>query len=126
MTISQHHFCVPTALSILTNLNVNFVELLLRKEYLGDQPIGGIYIGLALKFLRDNGYHFMAYQKEGQTLCDLDRNSTSADSWLVEIKGHALVMRDSVIYDNTFPRGIGIDLYPNSKIIRAYSVGKKA
>lgn len=123
MTIS-HHYCVPTALSILTGLPVENVEAELKLSYLGDVQISGIYIGLALKFLSDNGYHWQATFMEGKRIDHFNWGCT----YLVEIKGHALVFKEGSVYDNSNLNGVLIEKYARraERIVRAYRITKDA
>lgn len=128
MTTTSHHYCVPTALSILTGLPIENIEAELKLTYLGDIEISGIYIGLALKFLSDNGYHWTPLQAEGTRLISVFLKEPS--KYLIEIKGHALIYssnsgsKDNKIYDNSYPVGIDIFEYPRraERIVRAYRI----
>jgi hypothetical protein len=124
--ITKQHFCVPTALSILTSKPIQEVEADISKIYLGDIPIGGIYIGLALKYLSDNGYQWIADAKEGRQLRDFKWNNS--ESWLIEISGHALVINKGMVFDSLYPCGVYVASYEyrRRRIVRAYRITKDA
>ena len=123
-----NHYCVPTALSILTDLPVDAVEKILKDVYLGDVEISGIYIGLALKFLSDNGYYWEPSLLEGQRLVMCHKLQHPDFQYLIEIKGHALIYKDNTLYDNSYPQGIDIQKYERraERIVRAYRITKNA
>jgi hypothetical protein len=112
-------WCVPAALQIITGKSYEECETLLRK-YLGDQPIQGVFITIASRILRDLGYTVEPWNiKSKLTLARLQYiNGT----YLVETHGHAQIVKDGLLYDNS---NNGASLKNNrTKIERIYEVSK--
>lgn len=93
---NDNRYCVPAALSIITNIPVAGVVELIREE-IGDQPIEGIFYPLALKILRNLGYTYkdtILLPKKGYVF--------------VIFKKHVGVIKDLIYYDNKYPNGISL------------------
>jgi hypothetical protein len=112
-------WCVPSALQILTGKSYEECEILLRK-YLGDQPIQGVFITIASRILRDLGYNVEPWNiKHAITLSKLQGIH---GTYLVETRGHAQIIIDGLLYDNSHN---GVSLKNNkTKIERVYEVSK--
>jgi hypothetical protein len=93
-------FCVPAALALLTGATVGEVADDLH-EFLGDQPISGIYFPIALAVLKKRGFQTRK--------CP---NPRRAGTYFCCNKSHAFVISDSVYYDNSFPNGSKISKLP--------------
>lgn len=100
---------------------VENIEAELKLTYLGDVEIGGIYIGLALKFLSDLGYDWEPTMMEGNRVQSME---VCVGDYLIEIPGHALLYKDSQIWDNTYNKGCKVREYERraERIVRAYRI----
>src|SRR6266853_2906540 len=124
-----HHYCVPTALSILTGIPIDEVESQLKTNYLGDIEIKDIYLGLAIKFLSDNGYYWYVDGKEGiplQKFSQMVNSTINNEEHLREMQNHALVLKNGKIFDNKYRQDVAITNYDRraNRIIRAYRIIK--
>lgn len=110
-------YCVPTALSILMNIpyedSVHQIE-----QFLGDVPITGVYMPVAVKILRDNGF---IVEQRGQDY-QMRLFQRTKGIFLVEISGHALVIKDGIKYDNHFPSGT--PHLTHHRCLRVYEITK--
>lgn len=121
---SDNHYCVPAALSILTGLPVDNCVTKIR-EHLGDQTISGVLIPVAIQVLESLGYSInRAEFTEGSTVLTASLGLLS--TYLVSTGGHALVIKDGMIFDNSYPNGVSPKDYPGKKtrIKQAYRITK--
>lgn len=121
----SNRYCVPAALSALTGLAVDTIIPLLAEE-LGDQPITGIFLPIAIKVLKGLSYEVKPY-----SWCDLTVNQfgqathKTATKYLISIRGHALVIHRGMVYDSQFEDGIIYGRYPckGYRIEMAFEIG---
>jgi hypothetical protein len=111
-------YCVPTALSIITGQPYDSCVSQIQR-FLGDIPIKGVYIPIAVKILRDNGF---IVEQRGEGGWALNKFKATKGLFLVEINRHAIVIRDGKLYDNNHPQGT-YNL-PKSRVVRCYEVAK--
>lgn len=109
---SNNIYCVPAALSILTDKPVGDCVSLIR-NHLGDQAIEGIYLPIAWLILKRLGYQ----PSRAESLDDVTLSNTTRlkGNYLVSIGGHALAIKDGIIFDNRYPNGISPKDYPHKK-----------
>lgn len=110
-------WCVPYALHLITGKT--YLECLdLIKQDLGDQPIEGVYLPIALGVLERLGYKCDAVKAD----LSLKFYNHYDKTYLIEIQKHALVMKKGKMYDNHSPRGT--NKYYRARTIRAFQVYK--
>ncbi len=90
---TSNPYCVPAALSAITGKHVDEI-LILLKDYLGDQPVSGIYYPIALAILGKLGYQYKEVSK-----------LSAAGTFLCFTKTHAFVVSNKIYFDNTYPDG---------------------
>ena len=105
-------FCVPAAVALITDLHLDIIESELR-EFLGDEPISGIYHPIALALLKKHNFVY-------QTVSRLTRSGT----FLCFTKSHAFVYHDGVYFDNSYPDGQKFHDMPRTRTILMFRVEK--
>lgn len=124
-SLGANTYCVPAALSAITGHHVTTCTLRIR-QHLGDLPITGVHLPIALRVLSDLGYKYRDILNGDEvTLTQFARRSASPGRmYLVEIPGHALVVADRRIIDNHHPHGVPVELYHTcrSHVHRAFEV----
>ena len=108
-------WCVPFALSIILDTDYEFV-LPLLKPYLGDEPISGIYLSIAIKILENNDFKCIPCGN-GFSISKFKRIK---GTYLVETNGHAQVIRDGWLFDNSNP--LGTLNFPKTKCLKVYEI----
>ncbi len=111
---TSNPYCVPAALSALTGRHVDEV-LILLKDYLGDQPVSGIYYPIALAILQKLGYQYKEVQRISTT-----------GTFLCFTKTHAFVVSNGVYFDNNCPNGATGFRIPRVKPVAKYRIPLKA
>jgi hypothetical protein len=103
--INDIRWCVPSALHIITDKP--YEECLqLIKNHLGDDPISGVYIPIAVKILEVELGYTVKRVKAGMRLSQYMDKKYYYKTFLIAIPGHALVIRHSLLFDNKNLNGI--------------------
>ncbi len=105
---TSNPYCVPAALSAITGKHVDEI-LILLKDYLGDQPVTGIYYPIALAILSKLGYQYKEVPK-----------TSFPGTFLCFTKTHAFVVSNGIYFDNNHPDGAKIPARP-SKAFQIFS-----
>ena len=98
-------FCVPAAIALITGAHLDTIENELR-DFLGDQPISGIYYPIALALLKKHNFVYAQV-----------RRLTRSGTFLCFTKSHAFVYHDGVYYDNSCPDGVAIHDLPRTNLM---------
>lgn len=113
-TSTSNPYCVPSALALLLDTDVDTACNLIREE-LGEQAIAGIFYPVILKKLHEAGFRWKELSPSAVKL--LHKNK--AGRFLLCFKGHVGVMLDGTYYDNQHPAGIS---RPTQAVRSAYEV----
>lgn len=122
---TSNKYCMPAALAALTDRHVDEIIQLLYQDF-GDQQISGVYSGVALKLLQRLGYYWEQMNEWDGSIIHNLKYVHPKEKYLVCIHGHALVIINSLVVDNSFPTGIKIIEYPLRKkvINEVYKIWK--
>lgn len=107
----SNRYCIPAALSVMTNLHVDRIVELIREE-IGEQPIEGIFYPLALKILTKLGYSYT--RTRGIT--------TTKSVYFVLMHDHCGVISNLYYYDNQYPNGT--QHFPKMRVESIFEVWK--
>ena len=113
------YYCVPSAISIISGKSYDECESDI-KTHLGDIPIRGVYLPIAVNILQSYGIALIEHGKH----FSLPKFKNTKGTFLCEVLGHALVIKDGRMYDNNHPDGT-FEM-PRSKVVRCFEVMPEA
>lgn len=119
MSTKQPEWCGPFALSIITGKSYDSCIQILKSISIGDQNIEGLWIGSLIVALKSQGFKLRMMKADGAFTLTSFRHLKGL--FLCEIKGHYVVLKNGVLYDNAHPNGSDPSKH---RVLRAYEVLK--
>lgn len=120
---TSNRYCVPAALSALTGRHVDDIEKEIR-EFIGDQPLTGVFSGVAIVLLKRWGYRPREIPIYGTHVLTLMKYKGLGYPLLVAIHGHILVLHCGQVIDSLYPNGVAVSEYHyrNNQVEQAWEV----